>query len=61
MACGILVLILVLRGLQFPETSAKIAPWYTRPGVVAGIPVISWIMPCLLGAVLLRRAGEAQS
>lgn len=60
-ACGILVLILLLRGLQFPEISANTAPWYTRPGVIAGIPAVPWIMPCLLGAVLLRRAGDAQS
>lgn len=60
-ACGILVLLLVLRGLQYPEISADTAPWYTRPGVIAGIPAVPWIMPCLLGAVLLRRAGDAQS
>ena len=60
-ACGILVLLLVLRGLQYPEISATSAPWYTRPGVIAGIPAVPWIMPCLLGAVLLRRAGDAQS
>jgi len=60
-ACGILVLLLVLRGLQYPEISANSAPWYTRPGVIAGIPAVPWIMPCLLGAVLLRRAGDAQS
>ena len=60
-ACGILVLLLVLRGLQFPEISANTAPWYTRPGVIAGIPAVPWIMPCLLGAVLLRRAGDAPS
>ncbi|HKQ47688.1 MAG TPA: hypothetical protein VJZ71_06445 [Phycisphaerae bacterium] len=59
-ACGIFVLLLVLRGLQFPEISANTAPLYTRPGVIAGIPAIPWIMPCLLGAVLLRRAGDAQ-
>jgi hypothetical protein len=60
-ACGILVLLLLWRGLQFPEISANTAPLYTRPGVIAGIPAIPWIMPCLLGAVLLRRAGDAQS
>ena len=60
-ACGILVLLLVMRGLQYPEVSANTAPWYTRPGLIAGIPAVPWIMPCLLGAVLLRRAGDAQS
>jgi hypothetical protein len=24
---------------------------------IAGIPAIPWIMPCLLGVVLLKRAG----
>ena len=60
-ACGVFVLLLVMRGLEFPEISANTAPWYTRPGVIAGIPAVPWIMPCLLGAVLLRRAGDAQS
>jgi hypothetical protein len=60
-ACGILVLLLVLRGIQYPEVSANTAPWYTRPGLIAGIPAIPWVMPCLFGAVLLRRAGDAQS
>jgi len=53
---AILVLLIVMRGIEFPEISANTAPWYTRPGVIAGIPAIPWIMPCLLGAVLLRRA-----
>ncbi len=57
----IFVLLLVMRGLEFPEISANTAPWYTRPGVIAGIPAIPWIMPCLLGVVLLRRAGDARS
>ena len=57
-ASAILVLLLVMRGLEFPEISGNTAPWYTRPGVIAGIPAVPWIMPCLLGAVLLRRAGD---
>lgn len=55
---GVLVLLLVMRGLSFPELSGNTAPWYTRPGLIAGIPAIPWIMPCLLGVILLRRAGE---
>jgi len=60
-ASAILVLLLLMRGLEFPEVSANTAPWYTQPGVIAGIPAIPWIMPCLLGAVLLRRAGDVAS
>jgi hypothetical protein len=56
---AILVLLIVMRGLAFPEISAKTEPLYTRPGVIAGIPAIPWLMPGLLGAVLLRRAGDA--
>ena len=60
-ASAILVLLLVMRGLEFPEISANTAPWYTQPGVIAGIPAIPWIMSGLLGAVLLRQARDAQS
>lgn len=57
-ACMVLVLLLVMRGVTFPELSNDTAPWYVRPGFIAGIPAMPWIMPCLLGVVLLRRAGE---
>jgi hypothetical protein len=33
-------------------------PWYTIPGFIFAIPAIPWIMPCLFGVVLLRRAGN---
>ena len=56
----ILLLLVVMRGVSDPEVSAHTAPWYTRPGVIAGIPAIPWIMPCLLGVALLRRAGDEQ-
>ena len=55
---GAVLLFLVMRGVSYPEISAHTAPWYAEPGVVAGIPGIRWIMPGLLGVVLLRRAGE---
>ena len=54
----ILLLLLVARGLSYPELSSNTAPWYVRPGFIAGIPAIPWIMPGLLGVVLLRRAGN---
>jgi hypothetical protein len=57
-ACLILLLLLVTRGLSYPELSGSTAPWYVRPGFIAGIPAIPWIMPGLLGVVLLRRAGN---
>lgn len=51
-------LCLVMRGMSFPDPAALSTPWYTRPGFVAGIPAIPFIMPFLLGVVLLRRAGD---
>lgn len=57
---AILVLLIIVRGLAFPEISANTAPWYTRPGVIAGVPAIPWVMPCLLGAVLLWRTRRPQ-
>ncbi len=56
--CAVLVLLIIFRGLAFPEISANTAPWYTRPGVIAGVPAIPWVMPCLLGVALLRRRGR---
>ena len=46
--------------MSYPEVSGDTAPWYTRPGLIAGISAIPWIMPFLLGVVLLRRVGDAQ-
>jgi len=56
--CMTLVLLVTLRGVSFPEISSSTAPWYTQPGVIAGIPAVPWIMPGLLGVILLRRAGD---
>lgn len=50
---------LTVRGLSFPDPTASSTPWYMRPGFIAGIPAIPWVMPYLLGVVLLRRAGDA--
>jgi hypothetical protein len=57
-ACFFLLLLLVMRGVSYPEISPGDAPWYVRPAVIAGIPAIPWIMPGLLGIVLLQRAGD---
>lgn len=57
---GVALLFLVIRGLQFPDPRALSTPWYTNPGFVVGIPAVPFIMPFLLGVVLLRRAGDEQ-
>jgi hypothetical protein len=56
---AVALLFLVMRGLQYPDGRAT--PWYTSPGFIVGIPAVPFIMPFLLGVVLLRRAGEDQS
>ena len=52
------LLLLVIRGLHFPDPRALSAPWYTNPGFIVGIPAVPFIIPFLFGVVLLRRAGE---
>ncbi len=52
------LLLLVIRGLHFPDPHALSTPWYTSPGFIVGIPAVPFIIPFLFGVVLLRRAGE---
>jgi hypothetical protein len=53
------LLLLVIRGLHFPDPHALSTPWYTNPGFIVGIPAVPFIIPFLFGVVLLRRAGES--
>jgi len=55
------VLFLVLKELKSAVPSSHTAPWYAQPGFVVGIPAVPWIMPFLLGVVVLRRAGFLRS
>ena len=50
------LLFLMIRGLQYQDVTALSTPWYTNPGFVVGIPAVPFIMPLLLGVILLRRA-----
>lgn len=52
------LLFLMLRGFSYPDLTASSTPWYLRPAFIAGIPAVPWIMPFLLGVVLVRRAGD---
>ena len=52
--CGLILVMLVLSGIEYPEISGQTAPWYTQPGIIVRIPAIPWIPPSLLGARLLR-------
>jgi len=51
---------LMLRGLSFPSPDQSPLPWFTRPGFIVGIPAVPWVMPYLLGIVLLRQAGQPE-
>jgi hypothetical protein len=55
--CLCIIVLLALRGIEFPEISGQTAPWYSQPGVVLRIPAIPWVMPGILGVMLLRFAG----
>jgi hypothetical protein len=52
------VLFLLMRGVSFPNPDAGATPWYTNLGFIVGIPAVPWIMPFLLGVVLLRIVGS---
>jgi hypothetical protein len=53
--------LLALRGLSFPDPKVALTSWYTTAGWVVGIPAVPWMIPCVLGIVLLWRAGSRQS
>lgn len=53
-----LLIFLVLAAFSYPDPSVSNQPWYLQPGFVAGIPAVPWLMPYLLGVLLLRRAGR---
>lgn len=57
-AALLLLLLIVSRGLSYPDPTATSAPWYFNLAFIAGIPAVPWIMPFLLGVVLLHRAGR---
>jgi hypothetical protein len=52
--CAVILVLLVLHGIEYPEISGQTAPWYTQPGVIVRIPAMPWLMPGLLGALMLR-------
>ena len=45
---------------EHPDPAADVA-WYAIPGFILVIPALPLIMPALLGAVLLRRAGNEEA
>ena len=55
---GIAVLFLIVRGMNYPDPKATSSPWYTNPRIIVGIPAVPFIMPALIGVMLLRRAGD---
>jgi hypothetical protein len=49
------VICLVARGLEYPDLASD---WYTKPGMIVGIPAIPWLMPYVLGVCALLRSAE---
>jgi len=57
-AAMLLLLLIVVKGLSYPDPTAPSAPLYFNLAFLAGIPAAPWIIPYLFGVVLLRRAGD---
>ena len=55
------LVLIVVKGLSYPDPTANSALWYLNLGFIAGIPAVPWIMPYLFGVVLLHRAGRRQT
>jgi hypothetical protein len=51
----------LIRFLNYTDPAATSVPWYTTASFIASIPALPLIMPSLIGAVLLRRAGKGQA
>lgn len=49
---------LATRGLKFPNPDIVFQHWYTIPSFIVSIPAVPWMMPCMIGIVLLWRAGN---
>jgi hypothetical protein len=58
---GLGLAFLVARGFAFPSPKGAFSHWYTVPGFVAGIPAVPWIPLCVIGVLLLRRAGRERA
>ena len=56
--CTVILVLLVLHGIEFPEISGQAAPWYTQPGVIVRIPAMPWLMPGVMAALMLKPSRE---
>jgi len=54
----IALFLIVIKVAQHPDPATP--PWYAVPGLILGVPALPLIMPCLLGVVLLKRAGDEE-
>ena len=52
------LLLLSVRGFAFPNPHQAFQHWYTTIGWIAGIPAVPWLVPNVLGVILLWRAGD---
>lgn len=49
---------ILLRGISLRDLDAPTTPGYVRLASVAGVPAITWIIPILLGVIVLGHTGE---
>lgn len=49
---------ILLRGISYRDLEATTTPGYVRLASMAGVPAITWIIPILLGVLVLGRAGR---
>jgi hypothetical protein len=56
----IAILLIIIMVAVHPDPKGASLPWYTLPGLVFIVPALPLIMPSLMGAMLLRRAGQDQ-
>lgn len=57
----LLLILILIKGLSYPDPTAKSAPWYLNLGFVAGIPAVPWIIPYLFGVILLRQTNRQRN
>jgi len=46
---------LVGRGVDFPDPAVVFTQGFKIPGWIAGIPAVPWMLPCVIGMMIIRR------
>ncbi len=56
--CGLALFFLLQRGMNFITPAELSDPWYVVPGFIVGIPAVPYLLPCLMGAIMLHRSDD---